>query len=356
MSLSRSFRYVFPAILLLTALAIVACGGPAATQAPAQAPAASATGSSAAPAPAAAPAASGSGAPAAAPTQVRPTATPAPDATPTPAPTATPLPEGVTSARDDITIVLPEEPIQLNSRLSIGASLNATVTRANLQDPLTWQSGDDLRIVPTSATTGWEQVDADTWRFNLREGVKFHNGEAWNAAAAVASLNDVGSPTSEGGSINYTGPFTSTAVDDFTIDINCDNACPIFPNTSFFVNFEAPDWFASTAEEDRAGTSVGLGPYQMVEWSRGVHIKQEAYDDYVPVGDHFEFQKPFINEITWLWRSEPTVISAMVQSGKQTSDGTLASSPWTTCPPRCSDPGLPQKATPSPPTPSGIPS
>ena len=319
MSLRSSFKYVIPAILLLTALAIVACGGPAATQAPAQAPAASGTESSAgsaAPAPAAAPAASGSSAPAAAPTQVRPTATPVPDATPTPAPTATPLPEGVTSARDDITIVLPEEPIQLNSRLSIGASLNATVTRANLQDPLTWQSGDDLRIVPTSATTGWEQVDADTWRFNLREGVKFHNGEAWNAAAAVASLQDVGSPISEGGSINYTGPYTSAAVDDYTVDINCENACPIFPNTSFFVNFEAPDWFASTSEEDRAGTSVGLGPYQMVEWSRGVHIKQEAYDDYVPVGDHFEFQQPFISEITWLWRSEPTVISAMVQGGE----------------------------------------
>ena len=54
----------------------------------------------------------------------------------------------------------------------------------------------------------------------------------------------------------------------------------------------------------------------MVEWSRGVHIKQTAYEDYTPVGDHFEFQKPFIKDITWVWRSEPTVISAMVQGGE----------------------------------------
>ena len=291
MDLSRYFRPSFLVFAALMAVVIVACGGAAPPPETSDAPAA----------------------PSAA-EQLAPTVTPIPEATPTPAPTATPVPEGVTSARDAITIVLPEEPIQLNSRGSIGASLNATVTRANLQDPLTWQSGDDLRIVPTSATTGWEQVDPDTWRFMLREGVKFHNGEPWNAAAAVPSLNDVGNATSEGGSINYTGEYTAEAIDDFTVDINCAQACPIFPNTSFFVNFEAPEWFASTPEEDNVRLSVGFGPYQHVSWTPGVSIVQEAYQDYVPVGDHFEFQKPYINDIMWVWRSEPTVIAAMVQS------------------------------------------
>ena len=89
------------------------------------------------------------------------TNTPPPVSTPTAAPTATPIPTGAVSAKDEIVLVVPEEPIQLSSFLSIGASLNAAVTRANLQDPLTWQSGDDLRIVPTSAAVGWEQVDPD---------------------------------------------------------------------------------------------------------------------------------------------------------------------------------------------------
>jgi hypothetical protein len=42
----------------------------------------------------------------------------------------------------------------------------------------------------------------------------------------------------------------------------------------------------------------------------------EAYDDYVPAGDHFEFQKPFIRQATWLWRGEKTVAAAMVQTGE----------------------------------------
>src|SRR5919106_3758985 len=160
----------FGVIALVTALA-AACGGAAATPAPdATAPPATA-----------------------ATLDLQPTATPVPEASPTPAATAMPLPSGITSAQDSITLVLPEEPVALNSFGTIGASLNASVTRHNLQDPLTWQSGEDLRIVPTSATTGWEQMDADTWRFQLRQGVKFHNGEAWTQAS-LPSFASQGNP------------------------------------------------------------------------------------------------------------------------------------------------------------------
>ena len=279
------------ALTTLLALLLVACGG---ASAPAPQPAA----------------------PTQAPAQVQATATPIPAASPTPAPTATPLPSGVVSARDKITLVVPEEPVALNSFLSIGASLNASITRSNLQDPLTWQSGDDLRIVPTSATTGWEQIDADTWRFTLRQGVKFHNGEAWNVDAALPSFASQGNVTSEGGSINYTGPYEAVKVDDYTVDLNCADPCPIFPNTAFFLNFEAPGWLAATSEDEQAGQSIGFGPYQHVEWRPGVSITQEAYADYVPVGDHFEFQQALIPNVEWQWRGEPTVLAAMVESGE----------------------------------------
>ena len=258
----------------------------------------------------------GAAAPAAAPQIAKATPTPPPASTPTPAPIATAAPSGVTSAKNQIVLVVPEEPVNLGSFGTIGASLNAAVTRANLQDPLTWQSGDDLRIVPTSATVGWEQMDEDTWRFKLRQGVKFHNGEEWNADAAVYSLGYQGSPTSEGGSINYTGSYVAVKVDDYTVDITCKNPCPIFPSTSFFVDFEAPEWHKGASEGDASRQSIGFGPYKHVSWESGVSIKQEAYEDYVPVGDHFEFQKAPIQNAKWVWRSEPTVIGAMIQAGE----------------------------------------
>jgi peptide/nickel transport system substrate-binding protein len=70
-----------------------------------------------------------------------------------------------------------EEPLTLNPFPTQGG-ISAAPGKDNLVDPLTWQSGDDLRIVPTTATESWQQVDADTWRFELRQGVSFHNGEA----------------------------------------------------------------------------------------------------------------------------------------------------------------------------------
>jgi ABC-type transport system substrate-binding protein len=245
-----------------------------------------------------------------------PQATAGPTPTPTVGATVTPLPSGIISARDSITLVVPEEPIQLNSFRSIGAALNQQITKDNLVDPLTWQSGDDQRIVPTSATTGWEQLAPDTWRFTLRQGVKFHNGEAWNAEAALPSLRYQGVATNDNPSFPYTGGYTAEAVDEYTLDINCEQACPIFPNTSIFVNFEAPEYITTTPEDEVVRQSIGFGPYRLVEWRPGVEITEEAYEDYVPAGDHFEFQKPFIRNLHWVWRNEETVMTAMVRSGE----------------------------------------
>ena len=262
----------------------------------------------------------------------QPTNTPPAAATFTPAPTNTPLPSGVQSARDNITLVVPHEPIGLSARGGSGASLLQGMT-LSMQDPLTWQSGDDLRIVPTSGTERWEQVDADTWRYHLRQGVKFHNGEAWNAQAALPSLNYEGNPNSEFGSTTLTGAFTAEAVDEYTVDINCETACPIFPNTTFFVTFEAPDWISNTPEEEYIRTTNGFGPYKHIEWRAGVSVSQEAYEDYVPVGDHFEFQKPYIQNVKWVWAGETTVMAGMIQGGEADMAWDVGVDAGTTLPP-----------------------
>jgi len=105
-------------------------------------------------------------------------------------------------------------------------------------------------------------------------------------------------------------------VDEFTLDIICGIPCPIFPNTAFFVSFEAPEWLSTTPEEELVRTSLSFGPYQMVEWKPGISVTMEAYDDYVTVGDHFEFQKPLIRDATWFFRAEAQVMAAMVKTGE----------------------------------------
>lgn len=75
----------------------------------------------------------------------------------------------------------------------------------------------DLRPAPGLATE-WRQVEPTRWRFVLREGVRFHEGEAFGAEDVVFSIDRARQPTS-----NF-GIFVDTieraeAVDARTVDI-----------------------------------------------------------------------------------------------------------------------------------------
>jgi peptide/nickel transport system substrate-binding protein len=131
----------------------------------------------------------------------------------------------------------------------------------------------------------------------------------------LPSLQFQGQASTATNSHPYTGSFTAEVVGEYTVDIICEQGCPIFPNTTMFLDFVAPNFLATATEDEQARTTVGLGPYQMVAWD-ATSIIQEAHDDYVPAGDHYEFQKPHIKNVKWLWRGESTVMAAMVKTGE----------------------------------------
>jgi len=54
----------------------------------------------------------------------------------------------------------------------------------------------DLKVIPGLATS-WEQVNPTTWRFRLRQGVKFHDGTPFTADDVVFSMQRAAEDTSQ---------------------------------------------------------------------------------------------------------------------------------------------------------------
>src|ERR687894_512053 len=96
-------------------------------------------------------------------------------------------PDAVAAAEEgEVVIVLSEEPDMVDpceaSRSNVGR-----IVKQNVTETLTEIDPDDGSITPRLATA-WEQVDDLTWRFQLKEGVTFHDGEPFNAEAAKSAI------------------------------------------------------------------------------------------------------------------------------------------------------------------------
>ena len=82
-----------------------------------------------------------------------------------------------------------------------------------------------LKLVPGLATS-WQQVNPTTWRFTLRQGVKFHDGSPFTADDIVFSYERASHPNSQ--LRQYAIPVGKPRkIDDFTVEFVQDKPNPI---------------------------------------------------------------------------------------------------------------------------------
>ena len=95
----------------------------------------------------------------------------------------------------------------------------------NFYDPLV-RRDKDLKVEPALAES-WEQPDPLTWRFHLRHGVKFHEGQPFTADDVVFSYDRATQPASQ---INadFQAVREVRKVDDYTVDFVTKMPDPIF--------------------------------------------------------------------------------------------------------------------------------
>ena len=98
----------------------------------------------------------------------------------------------------------------------------------------------DLSLRPGLALS-WTQVEPTRWRFVLRPGVKFHEGEAFTADDVVFTVTRAQQPTSNFG-IYVDTIDHAEKVDDLTVDLVTKIADPILPNKLASIYIMSRSW------------------------------------------------------------------------------------------------------------------
>src|ERR1700682_3187700 len=83
----------------------------------------------------------------------------------------------------------------------------------------------DLKIIPALAES-WETLEPTRWRFHLRKGVKFHNGDPFTADDVLFSAQRA---RAKGSNFltNVPADAKFTKIDDYTVDVTLDSPNPI---------------------------------------------------------------------------------------------------------------------------------
>jgi peptide/nickel transport system substrate-binding protein len=137
-------------------------------------------------------------------------------------------------------------------------------------------------FVPVLAES-WSNPDELTWEFKLRQGVKFHNDEPFNAEAVKVTMDrwvnpEVGAPM---GPILYpTGVIAETVVvDEYTVQIK--TAEPFGGLlSSLLLTYMMPAKATADAGTGPIPENIGTGPFRMTEWIKADHLTMEAFDGY----------------------------------------------------------------------------
>lgn len=218
---------------------------------------------------------------------------------------ALPVGQALAQENKDVTIVLGEEVDLVEpcmaTRSNIGRIILENVSETLAEYDVRGGKG----LMPRLAES-WEQTGEDTWRFHLRQGVKFSDGSDFDAQDVKHSFDRAMSEKISCETPRYFGGMTVSAevVDDHAIDFTADPAQPILPLLLSLVTIVPSETPVEFTREP-----VGTGPYVLSSWTPGQSIVLERRDDYWG-------NQPEVTKATYVFRPDSAVRAAMVEAGE----------------------------------------
>ena len=175
-----------------------------------------------------------------------------------------------------------------------------------------WLTG--YNLVPKLAES-WEAPDPSTYVFNIRPGVKFHNGQTLTAHDVNYSYDRRNEPEATSNAASLARDIASfEVVDDSTIRFVSKKA-----DVDFIENFSAyyhagtgimPNG-AADGLYDVEREAIGTGPYRLINYTADGTMNSARYDEYWEGNG-----RPFLDGVDVFTGADDTTISAAFIAGK----------------------------------------
>ncbi|MDD2206884.1 MAG: ABC transporter substrate-binding protein [Aminobacterium sp.] len=187
---------------------------------------------------------------------------------------------GFAATMDTFTLGLPGDAKSLDPQKAMD-TMSFAVTK-HINEPLVTVDGKTKKLVPVLAER-WEILDDHTYKFYLKKGVKFHNGDELTAEDVVYSLKRV--TTSESVFAKSKGKFIDPEgfeiIDKYTVIVRTRG-----PVGGWLDSMKHPyaSIFCKRAVEEGGKeyfrNPVGTGPFKFKSWIKGERIELTAFEDY----------------------------------------------------------------------------
>ena len=181
----------------------------------------------------------------------------------------------------------------------------------HINETLVTVDGKTKEIVPVLAER-WEILDPQTYKFYLKRGVKFHNGEEFTADDVVYSFQRALSSESvyAKSKAKCIDPKGFEIIDKYTVIVKT-----LGPVGGWLESMKHP--YATilnrkaveAAGKDYFRQPVGTGPYKFVSWTKGEKVEFEAFADYWG-------EKPYAKKMTFVVLPDDSSRVIALETGK----------------------------------------
>jgi len=179
-------------------------------------------------------------------------------------------------SKDTLRIVYAIEPVNMNPVKQANSFGNFWEA---ISEPLIKQDY-AFQLTRDGIITTWTQKTPGVWRFTIRPGLKFTNGEPLDAAAVGFTMttyrDTVGAPMRA-----YLTKLQSVnAVSKTVLEATFSGGDLSIPAVLSSVRALPPAYYAQVGHDGFGANPIGSGPYKFKSWTKGVELALERNDDY----------------------------------------------------------------------------